>query len=150
MLRQACALVLISYNLYMVFEVHLTDSCNRSCPFCSFAKNSFIETHDNIVKFCREIERRSPDRFQINLFGGEPLVNSKEVKYIIDFFRENDNCKIWLFTNGDLFNEIGDRRYLDRIHAQISVYDIFTRLDKYRPWLDNLDNDRIRFTYTFT
>lgn len=128
----------------------MTDSCNRGCLFCSFARNSFIETHDNIVKFCREIEQFNPNRFQINLFGGEPLVNSKEVKYIIDFFREKDNCKIWLFTNGDLFNEISDKRYLDRIHAQISVYDIFTKLDKYKPWLDNMDNGRIRFTYTFT
>jgi MoaA/NifB/PqqE/SkfB family radical SAM enzyme len=41
----------------MIYELILTDNCNRNCSFCDIKKSNYVETIENIQKFYSGIDK---------------------------------------------------------------------------------------------
>lgn len=115
----------IYQNNHLTYTILLTWACNLRCIYCyegaGEVKNDFLSrgTSDKIVlNIKKEIENRNSRSVTIFLFGGEPLVNYKEGKYILDEL--NEFCKqrgtilnTAIITNGVL---LSDEIVRDLIH----------------------------------
>lgn len=99
------------------YTVLLTWTCNLRCVYCyegagEIKKHSMTkETANNLIKHIKkEIINRNSKEITILLFGGEPLINFKQGKYILEQLKAFcDENKVVLntaiITNGVLFNE---------------------------------------------
>lgn len=137
----------------MLYEIILTKSCTRHCAFCTIEQSNYIETIENIKKYYNWIlniqEKRGNQNYDISLFGGEPLLNINGIKKCIELFYK-ENCEITLYTNGDLLDKVYNKKFLQRINIQISVYDIFKNTQKYIDIINKLKCKSIQFAYTFS
>jgi sulfatase maturation enzyme AslB (radical SAM superfamily) len=141
-----------------IFEITLTDSCTRKCPFCYINQTGYYETSENISKFVDKV-KSYPDRYTINIFGGEPLLHFDGVKQVVDSFR-NDmkdtpkyrKPKIFLMTNADLLDD--DKIYYlnaNDVNVVITAYDIIKSEIHYDGYIKlNSKLNKPSFTYTFT
>jgi organic radical activating enzyme len=132
----------------MIYELILTTSCTRKCSFCYVKQTAFSISYTDVDNFYNEIKKDNNTSYTISLFGGEPLLNINIVKYAIEKFKD-ENCKIMLYTNADLIDNLKNYEYLNRIYISITTYDIFIDIDKYKKILDTFDKSRCRFSYTF-
>ena len=130
----------------MIYELILTDNCNRNCSFCDIKKSNYIETIENIQKFYSGIDKS--EHYQLNLFGGEPLLNIDGINEIMHLV-ENDDCEIILVTNGDFIDRLSKIYNYKRIKVQVSAYDILEDSNKYKKMYDFL-GDRMNLSYVFT
>ncbi len=130
----------------MVYELILTDNCNRNCSFCDIKKTDYVETVWNIRKFYSTFDKSSG--YTLVLFGGEPLLNIDGINEIMHLV-ENDECDVKLITNGDFIDRFSQIYHNDRIKVQVSAYDIFNNYKKYEDISDSL-GERMNLSYVFT
>ncbi|MBF1009233.1 MAG: NF038107 family radical SAM/SPASM peptide maturase [Lachnospiraceae bacterium] len=85
----------IYQNNHLTYTILLTWACNLRCIYCyegaGEIKSDFMtrSTSDKIISnMKKEIENRNSRSITIFLFGGEPLVNYKEGKYILEELNE--------------------------------------------------------------
>lgn len=126
----------------MIFELILTDSCNRNCNFCQIKKNNYFISEKEIIKFCDYVNNYNGKRI-VNLFGGEPLLNKDGIRTCLNKLKLS--TKINLYTNGDNLKK--EDIYLNRTNIQVTAYDIFDNSEKYSEMCKNFKN--ISFTFTF-
>lgn len=88
--------------------VQMTEKCNMACEYCTYGSDGYkdmsIKTIDNLFKY---IEKLCIDELEFVFFGGEPLLELNNIKYILNKFNNIYNLKIkyTLYTNGLLFND---------------------------------------------
>lgn len=118
------------------YEIVITDSCNRNCPFCYVRKSGNFETDqgiDRFIKGVREMRSGRTDRFQIDVFGGEPFLNFDGVRKVYDAFSKDPMCEVFVTTNGDLVEPwMADA--IPDVNLCVSTYDILdgTGVERYR------------------
>lgn len=104
-----------------VMYLVLTDRCNMRCTYCFLEteapvgfkpSNMSIETAKRAIDLFARFLAANPKRKYIQLYGGEPLLNVKTLKYAVSYInhlkREGKllkNVYISLVTNGTLLNE---------------------------------------------
>ena len=105
----------------------ITKECNLNCEYCSQRhikdipdKKYINQLTDNFNK----IKLFLNDFVYIDLFGGEPLLYQNELKYLINFLRDQENklnktFKIRVFTNGIL--QIKDLEYFEKNKIVFSI-----------------------------
>ena len=97
--------------------LHVAHDCNLRCKYCFAGTGDFggkrelmsAETGKKAIDFAITGSRKRHN-LEIDLFGGEPLVNFGVVKEIIQYARKregeaNKNIKLTLTTNGTLLND---------------------------------------------
>ena len=97
--------------------LHVAHDCNLRCKYCFAGTGDFggkrelmsAETGKKAIDFAITGSRKRRN-LEIDLFGGEPLVNFGVVKEIIQYARKrekeaNKNIKLTLTTNGTLLND---------------------------------------------
>ena len=97
--------------------LHVAHDCNLRCKYCFAGTGDFggkrelmsAETGRKAIDFAITGSRKRRN-LEIDLFGGEPLVNFGVVKEIIQYARKrekeaNKNIKLTLTTNGTLLND---------------------------------------------
>lgn len=137
----------------MTYEIFITDGCNRNCNFCYVNHTGYVESDENISKFISAVkdEHRGNDRYEVNIFGGEPLMNFPAVKKVVDAFKSDGLCTMNLITNGDLMTD-DMIEVLNHVNVGITTYDILDGKDetlaKYRRKYNLLKNCRFRYTLT--
>lgn len=89
----------------------LTTKCNASCVYCYEKENYWIDIPTVInrkesIKICKNLVEKYDEIKTVSFFGGEPLINFKELKYITctlnKFIKVN---RFEIITNGMLFND---------------------------------------------
>ena len=104
--------------------LHICHDCNLRCPYC-FAKDGTYNTPKDYMTF--EVGKAAIDflieksgkrtNLEVDFFGGEPLMNMKVVKQIVEYAKEqtakhNKNINFTMTTNGILLNE-ENRKWLN-------------------------------------
>jgi putative peptide-modifying radical SAM enzyme len=125
----------------MHYHIILTEKCNSKCKYCyEKSMNEFENGLDKKWKFdfsapCdSEVSVEKLKKFlnagdTIIFYGGEPLVNFKKMKEIMDGL-QNSGLKFCIQTNGKLLNEI--------------PYEYIKKMDK---MLVSIDGDKKRTDY---
>lgn len=107
----------IYQNNHLTYTILLTWACNLRCIYCyegaGESKNDFMRRNTSnkvILNMKKAIENRNSRSITIFLFGGEPLVNYKEGRYILEEL--NGFCKsrgttlhTAIITNGTLLSD---------------------------------------------
>jgi len=104
-----------------VMYLVLTDQCNMKCSYCFLETEApagynpsdmSIETTKRAIDLFTRFLSSSPKRKYIQLYGGEPLLNVKTLRYAVSYInhlkREGKlpkNVYIALVTNGTLLNK---------------------------------------------
>lgn len=140
-----------------IFELILTDSCTRQCSFCYVKQTGYIETLQNINIFINciiDYHKKTNDIVQINLFGGEPLLNLNGINLVINTFKNCLYANIIIYTNGDLIKnliqKIPQLYLIKNLKFHITAYDIFNELYKYKYYISQLKINNCQLSYTFT
>ena len=127
-----------------------TTACNARCPYC-YEKGFKAETMDEktaraVVEYILKMPKL--EKFYIHWFGGEPLLNTK----VIDFIMENvyDKLKsngtelhIYFTSNGSLLDEKMARKAKNIWHAdyfQITIDDIGEKYDNIKRYINKKYN----------
>ncbi len=97
--------------------LHVAHDCNLRCGYC-FADTGDFGGHRALMS--KEVARKAIEfaiagskqrhNLELDLFGGEPLMNMPVVKYIVDYVRQREketgkNIKLTLTTNGTLLTD---------------------------------------------
>jgi len=152
---QACADViensktkLLSYTPYML-ALCVAQSCNLSCIYCyaeesgSNCKNQLMEfdvakkTIDYLIENSKNIKN-----LHIQFFGGEPLLNFKVMKQIVEYSKKvgQQANKVFTFsltTNATLLDEEVQHYLIDNdITTKLSIDGDQATHDKQRPFRD--------------
>jgi uncharacterized protein len=105
--------------------LNIAHDCNLKCKYC-FASQGEYNGERKLMSF--DVGKRAIDfvinksgprhNIEIDLFGGEPLMNFEVVKQIIDYAREqekihNKNIRFTITTNATLLNE-ANMDYIDK------------------------------------
>lgn len=94
-------------------SLNVAHSCNLDCTYCYASKGGY--DHDEKL-MSKEVAIRAVDfllnntnfrQYQILFFGGEPLLNFKVVKSVVDYLSEIKDIDFYfnIVTNGTLCNE---------------------------------------------
>ena len=97
--------------------LHIAHDCNLRCGYCFAGTGDFggkralmsKETAEKAVEFAIAGSKKRHN-LELDLFGGEPLVNPAVVKHVITYARKREkeagkNIKLTLTTNGTLLND---------------------------------------------
>ena len=92
-----------AYNLDSII-INITNACNLNCSYCfeHVKNNQFMDSQTAIDIIKKSYNKIDPKlgMFTINIFGGEPLLNWKVIKDILDYINENRLiCKVGITTN---------------------------------------------------
>ena len=133
------------------YELILTDKCTRNCSFCNNKQSQFVASLEQVQAFYNQVIARQKGHplsvYQISIFGGEPTLNIDALDLTVKLFIDKP-CKIVIYTNADLIDQILDKPYISRVVLQISAYDIFSNLEKYLNIINKCKQSLL--TYTFT
>lgn len=134
----------------MEYEIYMTMKCTRNCAFCYVSKNNYTESLENIQTFINHIQNvhTKYDDITINIFGGEPTMNIDGVNLIVDSFVDYKRCKIILFTNGDLLQNLQKISKHQNLKLRCTAYDFIENKDKYLNICNNFDD--VMLSYTFS
>jgi uncharacterized protein len=98
-----------TFTIYLV----LTRNCQLNCPYCfekGIEKNKFmtIEKAKKIVKWCTQYISNYHifDKFRVVLYGGEPLLNKKVIRFILPKFYQIAKEEKIEFEHGILTNGV--------------------------------------------
>lgn len=97
--------------------LHIAHDCNLRCGYCFAGTGDFggkrelmsKEIAEKAVEFAIEGSKKRHN-LELDLFGGEPLVNPEVVRHVINYVRKREketgkNIKLTLTTNGTLLND---------------------------------------------
>ena len=97
--------------------LHIAHDCNLRCGYCFAGTGDFggyrammsKETAEKAVEFAIAGSKMRHN-LELDLFGGEPLMNPEVVKHVINYVRRREfetgkNIKLTLTTNGTLLND---------------------------------------------
>ncbi|MDD3396900.1 MAG: 4Fe-4S cluster-binding domain-containing protein [Acidaminococcaceae bacterium] len=97
--------------------LHIAHDCNLRCGYCFADTGDFgghralmsKETAEKAVEFAIAGSKQRHN-LELDLFGGEPLMNIPVVKHVINYVRRREqetgkNIKLTLTTNGTLLND---------------------------------------------
>lgn len=123
----------------------ITKKCNMSCDFCSMRSNPNIDTNNDLsieeiqLNIIPKLIEFSPKRLIIT--GGEPLIRS-DFRYIVDLLYKNlNNTKLILQTNGLLLNKEIIQSIKGKIVAiDISIENIFDNQNLYNQMINVFNN----------
>jgi len=105
-------------------EIHLADTCNLNCSFCSHFSPIAEEKYLDPIQFERNISSINNNVLNqfntIRLLGGEPLLN-KHIKEIIKITRKYFNNYIQIVTNGILLLKQDDEFFQICIDNKICI-----------------------------
>lgn len=154
----------------MLFNVWVTNACNFGCKYCyvlEYERNININMADDILRFIHCNVREEKEAI-INFHGGEPTINFKIIKYMVESLDEmfGDKVLYGMTTNGSLLTqdiiefiaekfiynlsisldgtkEINDanRRFRNGTGTYETIINHFLSLNKIRP------DVRVRMTY---
>ena len=88
--------------------INITNGCNVNCPFCCMYSGT---NKCNMMSFktFKKIIDKTNGSFELQLEGGEPLIN-KNIFLFIEYAISTDRCtKVIVLTNGILLNDYVDR-----------------------------------------
>lgn len=88
-------------------------------------------------------------KFNINFFGGEPLLQCESIYRVCDEFKDYPHCRFVMTTNGDVIGHLDKSRLPANFSLGVSAYDIFTDVGKYVKIKDTLQPMSIAFRFTF-
>lgn len=160
--------------------LHIAHDCNLACKYC-FAEEGEYHGHRAIMKY--EVGKAALDflvknsgnrkNLEIDFFGGEPLMNFKVVKQLVEYGRQlepiyNKKFRFTLTTNGILLNDeiiefcnkemanvvlsIDGRReindFMRPFRNQKGSYDII--VPKFKKFADSRNQDKYYVRGTFT
>ena len=98
--------------------LHICHTCNLNCSYCFASQGRY--NGDNKLYMTYEVGKQAIDflilncgkrrNLEVDFFGGEPLMNWKVIKQIVEYAREqekiyNKNFRFTLTTNGVLIND---------------------------------------------
>ncbi len=123
-----------TFGIYLV----LTRSCQLVCPYCfergiERNKSMSFETAEKIVSWCNLYLNNHSDceKLRIVLYGGEPLLNKKAIKFILpklcQIARQRDLLfEVGILTNGEFFDKeivsFLSEYNLDRVQVTLDGY----------------------------
>ena len=97
--------------------LHIAHDCNLRCGYCFAGTGDFggkralmsKEIAEQAVEFAIKGSAKRHN-LELDLFGGEPLVNPEVVKHVVNYVRRREqetgkNIKLTLTTNGTLLND---------------------------------------------
>lgn len=97
--------------------LHIAHDCNLRCGYCFAGTGDFgghrammsKETAEKAVEFAIAGSQKRHN-LELDLFGGEPLMNPEVVKHVINYVRRREvetgkNIKLTLTSNGTLLND---------------------------------------------
>ncbi len=103
---------------FQTFTILITRSCNFKCVYCYEHTNQLLllEKHmdkhiaDKTIDFINGRSRNSK-KIKVIFYGGEPLLNTKLLTYLMDRLEHHQNQKIIfeLITNGYLVNDLWEK-----------------------------------------
>lgn len=97
-------------NLYCI-EITTTQTCNFRCSYC-FENNSQLNLSHNLEKDFHLLTKRIDDLLnsdwfksefdglEICFWGGEPTINFKMIKKILDIYKDNEMVYFFIYSNG--------------------------------------------------
>lgn len=110
-----------------IVQLIISNECNFKCTYCFINKiysskkrftiqnlpdnkhMSFELARDSLTKIIELIKANNKSNLSVQFFGGEPLINWKTIKTILEFFKKGDeygiNIDYSIVTNGSLINE---------------------------------------------
>lgn len=137
----------ISSKMYEKYPRVLTlvpgNECNLACPSCSglFSSkwNSLVRQHDYTIQTEHKNWNLTDDEYQdivdnseklhkIELFGGEPFLNKKNQKQLLEKIIEKGTAKnitLYFNTNGTIF----DKQYIDKLINNFKFVEIRQSID---------------------
>lgn len=108
--------------------LHVAHDCNLRCKYCFASTGDFgvgrklldVETGKKAIDFLLE-HSKGRRNLELDFFGGEPLMNMKVVKAVVEYARSkekeyNKNFRFTITTNGILLND----DYIDFINKEMS------------------------------
>lgn len=108
-----------------LINVWTTRKCNMECAYCCEDENDFnlklgesltLETANDILEFIYTSIDEADFPLQINFHGGEPLLNSKVIEFILDsLLKKNVDFISSITTNGTMLKKKNIRKILDKI-----------------------------------
>ena len=87
----------------------LTSECNYNCKYC-FIESRFESSKKSYMSLetatkAIEMIRRNTEKIKIIFYGGEPLLNFKTIKYVVETIkRSNIQSSFSIITNGSIIN----------------------------------------------
>lgn len=128
--------------------INLTNKCNTECEFCCMYSSQNKNTYLSFDKYKQIIDKYEDD-FELQLEGGEPLLN-KNLFLFIEYAISTGRCKkIIILSNGKILNKF-IKRLVD-IHEYYKIPVLLKLSVNY--WLYNDDNkllDKFRDYYLST
>jgi len=119
----------------ILFELIITQQCNLRCPYCPVEfknKKMTKQVLNDLISFITH-SRKDVRKFFINFFGGEPMLEFKKIKYLIE---KTKHLKIEysISTNGLLItNEVF--KYFNKNNVEITLS------------IDHYSNKKLEYLY---
>ena len=114
LMRAQCPLS--DYTNIKHYVVFTTNNCNARCPYCyenngeekPIERGMTLKTAEKVAQFI--LNTKKEGKFEVEWFGGEPLLNQKVISYICKRIKDelgevSDEFSSKIITNGLLFNE---------------------------------------------
>lgn len=135
-----------SLGRFQILYLILTNSCNLNCKYCFLENNPNYNEHRTTMlettalltakKYCDYANNNGIESPLIVLYGGEPLLNFKTIKIVVNYIKGRiNNPQFSLITNGTLLtDEICDYLKENNVNIGISIDGIKQIHDENRPF----------------
>lgn len=137
-----------NYPIYILWEI--TQRCNYWCSYCDqYARKQSELSWDNIKKILYKLES-SNHNIIIDLFGGEPTLNSNYLK-ILDYLKTS-KIKCITTSNGyknkQFFQEIVDK-YSTKFEFTLSYHHECSKIDEFVEKINILGSNGVKVNVTY-
>lgn len=105
----------------IIMSIALSEQCNLNCSYCNVDKLSKkrISPQLFLEQYKKKRAELPNERFQVDFYGGEPLLQWDIVQEIIEEIK-GDGCRLFMPTNGLLLTQ--ERvDYLNKNNVQVSL-----------------------------
>jgi len=90
------------------YVIHVTKECNMKCVYCYEKDKVSTYTWEEIRSFLDDLILRSPDEFQIEFLGGEPMLRWDLIRNTYEYMERISYKTVTSYgitTNGTILNE---------------------------------------------
>lgn len=108
----------LNFNNVRIYHIDLTvtDDCNFNCGYCfehgHFNKNYFQDIDLFLTQINSLLEsfffKNNYHMIGIGFWGGEPTLNEKVIREIINYYKNNDKVKFFIYSNGSMIDDYMD------------------------------------------